>query len=415
MRVVKGLLIVVLNMAAPSFGETLNNIDVERLTVTEAEAIALERDPLIEGFTASARAYREQAVAAQRLPDPRLTLGIVDLPVDSFDFKEPETQKMIGLQQSFPPWGSLTSRGAEVAAMAASEDAALAERRQKVRQSVRLAWLDLYYQIQANEQVKHSQRTFNDVLKVTQSRYRSGSGKQQDVVLAELELGRLEDRLIASYAQQDVVLAELARWMGEAIASPSRIQFPELPPLPRREDMLTRAQHHPAVVMQEALVASKREGVAVARAMYKPEVMIDVSYGQREGSLNDMVTGLVTVQLPIFRAQRQDRQLASAQQQVIVSQGEANEVRRDLRAQVDAEYVRWQRSSERLKFYQQKLLPLAARNSETSLTGYRSNVTDLSDHVIARLDELDSNLEALALQVERGKAHVNILYLISEE
>lgn len=405
-----------LGMVMPTYGATPSDPDTSHLTLTEAEAMALDRDPLIAGIKASARAFREQAIAAQQLPDPRLVLGIVDLPTDSFSFKEPETQKMIGLQQSFPPWGSLTRRGAEIVAMAESDEAALKERRQKILQNVRLAWLDLYYQNQASELVIRSQRMFDELVKVTQSRYRSGRGTQQDMVRAELELSQMEDRLTAIRAQQDVGLAELARWLDEPTLSPPiKAKFPEFSALPTRDEVLMRAQRHSVIAVQDARVASKREGVAVARAMYMPEMMIDVSYGQRDGNFSDMLTGIVSIQVPLFTSKRQDRQLAAAQLQVKAVQGEANELRRQLRAQADAEYARWQRSNQRLKFHEEKLLPLATQNSESSLTAYRNNVTDLSSHIMARLEELDGKIEALALRVERGKAHANLLYLISEE
>lgn len=400
----------------PAFGATLAENNLSHLTLKEAEAMALERDFLVSGINASARANRALAIAALKLPAPRLIFGLVDVPADSFSFEEPETQKMIGLQQSFPAWGSLERRGAEMLALAEADDAMAKDRRLKILRNVRLAWLELYYQYQAGESITRNQRIFDDLLKATQSRYRAGRGTQQDVVRAELELSRLEDRLGENQTQQDIALADLSRWLGEpSLAHPVRTTYPALPALPERDHALIRAERHPAVVALNASEASKREGVAVARAMFKPEVMIDVSYGQRDGKLSDMLTGIVSIEVPFFSYKHLNSQIAAAQQQVKMAQADANELRRELRAQADIEYVRWQRADQRLKLYEKKLLPLASQNSESSLIAYRSNMSDLFNHINARVNELDTSLEVLALQAQRGKAHINLWYLIAEE
>ena len=74
------------------------------LSLKEAEQIALDLDPMTKVFAARAEAYTEQAVAEGQLPDPKLKLGTVNVPVDSFDIEqEPMTQLQVGVVQSIPP------------------------------------------------------------------------------------------------------------------------------------------------------------------------------------------------------------------------------------------------------------------------------------------------------------------------
>ena len=73
------------------------------LDLAEAERLALAQDPLIGRFHSLAEANREQAVAEGQLPDPKLRLGALNFPTDSFNrSQEPMTQLLVGLSQAFP-------------------------------------------------------------------------------------------------------------------------------------------------------------------------------------------------------------------------------------------------------------------------------------------------------------------------
>lgn len=398
------------------YGQILE-IDLARFTVKEAEAMALVRDSLMARYKAGARAFREQAVSAGQPPDPRLTLALSNVPIDTFSFtEEPMTQKMIGIQQQFPPLGSLKYRTREKLALAEAEEFAAKDRELQVLQGVRTSWLDLYFQYEAAELVQRNRRILDELVNVTRYQYRAGRGSQSDVLRAEMEQGLLEDRITMIKQEQDLALAELARWLGEVnLHHVTRIKFPDLPPLPEKIAIESTLTNHPAIKMADERLGSRREAVNIARTMYRPEIMIDVNYGQREADFGDMFSALVAIQLPLFTSRRQDKELAAAREEAVGEQSNVADMRRELKLQFDSEYSRWQRTDQRLKYFEQKLLPLASQNSEISLAAYKNNALDLTDQIMSRQQELDSSLEALGLQVERAKAHINLLYLTGEK
>src|SRR2546426_894688 len=55
------------------------------LELPEAQALALTRQPLLEAQAAAVQSARESAVAAAQLPDPKLAVGVTDLPIDGPD------------------------------------------------------------------------------------------------------------------------------------------------------------------------------------------------------------------------------------------------------------------------------------------------------------------------------------------
>ena len=74
-----------------------------RLELTGAIDAAIENDPWLRQSMQMQDALLEEAVADGALPDPRMTLGVANLPTDTFDTgQEPMTQATIGFTQRIP-------------------------------------------------------------------------------------------------------------------------------------------------------------------------------------------------------------------------------------------------------------------------------------------------------------------------
>ena len=74
-----------------------------QLTLEQAVALARSQDPWLEGSRHRERAMQAESVAAGALPDPVLSLGVVNLPTDNFAFGQaPMTQFKVGVNQMFP-------------------------------------------------------------------------------------------------------------------------------------------------------------------------------------------------------------------------------------------------------------------------------------------------------------------------
>jgi len=78
------------------------------LTLEDVEQIALSRDFLVESFIDKSNSLQQESIALNTLPDPKLKLGLLNYPVDTFKAnQEPMTQKKIGIIQMFPKGNSL--------------------------------------------------------------------------------------------------------------------------------------------------------------------------------------------------------------------------------------------------------------------------------------------------------------------
>ncbi|MGD8547272.1 MAG: TolC family protein, partial [Thiohalophilus sp.] len=190
------------------------------LTLEESIRLALEHDTGFRISQARSTALQEQAVANDSLPDPKLKLGLMNFPTDTFERdQEPMTQLQLGIQQMFPGGDSLEYKSRQTLSRAQAQGyLSEAQRRQLIR-NVRQAWLEWYYWYRAREIVKQNHSLYSKLVRITESQYASGGQQQQDVIRAELELGLLDDRLVDIHNQIDVARAQLVRYLGNISSS----------------------------------------------------------------------------------------------------------------------------------------------------------------------------------------------------
>ncbi len=389
------------------------------LTVDEAVELALARDPAVAALQARASGSAELAVAEGQLPDPQLKVGAVNFPVDTFSFtQEPMTQVAIGVQQAFPPGKTLSLRRRQTEAMSAQERAGADDAGLAVRLSVREAWLDLYYDLRAAAVIEKTKGLFSQLALITQSYYASGKRNQQDVLQAQLEVSRLDDRLLDIDAQTQAARAALAKWVGNEAAQ--RELPPALPTLPKPgpKDMLRSGlQTHPSLQAQQERIEQARFGVDLAREQYKPGWRLELAYGFRggedpgRGERPDFLSAMATVDLPLFRDKRQDRRLAASQQQLNAATLTRDDRYRELLRMLEANFVQWERLDERRRLFQQTLLPQARQNAEAAVNAYQSDMADLTTVIRARATELDTRLADLRVRVDHARTQSRLLYL----
>jgi outer membrane protein TolC len=202
---------------------------------------------------------------------------------------------------------------------------------------------------------------------------------------------------------------QLARWIGaEAARQPLPETLPGFPRLPIEFD----ATHHPDWVAANAMLEAARTDVDLVRQEYKPGFMAEVSYGARQAGRPDMVTALVTMDLPIFRAKRQDRRLAESQSREVGARFEAEDKKRELEAMYAAAFAEHETLAERTRIYAERLLPDIQREARLTSAGFARDQAELRE---ARMKELDAEIELTRLRVDLARSHVELLYLKGED
>ncbi len=382
------------------------------LTLAEAEDRALAAEPGQQAMRATAAALEERAVVAGELPDPMLRLGLNNFPIESGGFStEGMTHAAVGLQQAFPAGKTRFHRARQFDLLAAEMGEKADTRGRDVLTAVRRAWLDLYYWERARQLVSESRPLFDDLVTVTRSLYSVGRKSQQDVLRAELELSRLDDRLIDIERHRSGARAALSEWVGDDASRPVALKLPKWDQLPPLESLEGALDDHPALRAADARVQALGAGVDVAKQRSRPGWALNLGYSYRDGMLpsgeprSDFISLGVSVDLPFFSRKSVDSTLSAALQERSAAESSRDQLLRALQSQLAAEHARWQELTRRLTLYDKRILRQAADNAEASMLAYQSDRGDFAEVMRAYIDDLNSRIDHIRLQVERTQSY----------
>jgi outer membrane protein TolC len=410
-------------LAQSTFGASAHAESASRdpLELAVAERQALARDHSLARLDAEADALGERAIADSQLPDPELTVGYQDLPVRNFSTTdEMMTMLMVGVRQHVPPGRTRALRRDQGEIASATRRAERDERALEVQREVRRSWLDWRFAHDAASLARDAETEFSDLIALTERRVAAGTARSRDLFQARLEHAALHERIIELDSERDAAGADLERWLGEPIAGrlPGGAPDWQAPDGAILREGLTA---HPALAALDRQRAASRVATDIARQAYRPSWMFELGYGYRGGRdmatgerRSDMLTGMVSFNLPLFTGQRQDRHLAAAQHELNAAESGYADLLRRLAGELERSLVLWGRLDELVRFYRAELLPEADQTVLTTASAYRSDLATFDELIRARVAELDFQLRALRLERNRDQARIELLYLAGE-
>jgi hypothetical protein len=174
---------------------------------------------------------------------------------------------------------------------------------------------------------------------------------------------------------------------------------------------------HPEWLASEAMFDAARLEVDMARQDYKPAWMLDLSYGVRrpmpDGTERpNMVTAMVTLDLPVFRAKRQDRRLAEKQALESGARLETEDKRRELEAMHQSMRAEYEALATRAKIFEEQLLPAIRREAQVTIAGFARDKTEYRD---AQMKAIEAEQEYTRVRVDLAKTQAELLYLNGEQ
>jgi outer membrane protein TolC len=304
---------------------------------------------------------------------------------------------------------------------AAAADALASDRKRTIQREVRRVWAELGYICGARELLASQQSWVEQMRASARARYASGEGKQLDVLQAGLDAAMLREQQLDLDRDEAMRKAQLARWIGDDEArSAGPYSLPAraaLPPFGALEDRLTQ---HPAQADYDLRIEAAKTAVELAQKSKQPGWMLDLGYGLRSGEdafgmkRSDMLSAMVTFDLPVFRTNRQDRAVSAALAEEHSLHDMHEDHRREMHAMLDEAWVTARKTGDLEQFYETDLLPLADQSVEAALLAWRSNRGMIDDVVAARRAALETRMKHLRLSADRAQAQFDIDYLAGE-
>lgn len=413
-------------------GVMVASIAQAQLSLEQAVSVAQQNDPWLTGSVYRERATLAQSVAVAQLPDPMVSLGFANLPVDSFEFdQEPMTQLKIGLSQVFPRGNTRSLQRRQLIEEGAQQPYMRQDRNAVIALNVSQLWLDSYRNREAIGLIEADRVLFEQLVDVVQSSYSSavGRARQQDLIRAQLELTRLDDRLIMLQQQQAMSLAKLAEWLPASatvdlvveehwpkilLAAPEGSNVLHASP----EQLLPVFLAHPMLKALDQKIIATGTHVQLAQQKYKPQWGLNASYGYREdapGGLDrsDFFSLGVSFDVPLFTAKRQDKDVQAAVATKAALKTDKALALRSMLARFETARARLLRLNQRKDLYQNRLLHEIHNQAEASLTAYTSDDGDFSEVVRARIAELNAKIDFLNIAIDQLKTIAELNYFFS--
>ncbi|WP_265555601.1 TolC family protein [Serratia grimesii] len=397
------------------------------VSATQATELTLQQSlTAAERYSAELSANRHQvnalanmADSAMQLPDPKLKFGIENVPVQGGNARrftrEGMTMGRVGIMQDYVSSTKRQRKADTLRAEASKTDAGSATIRARLQQQTAQAWLELALSRQslrdATALVTESERQIT-----TQRAGVAGGGTPASAVLdARLTLLAMQDRISEAQRNFRVAQARLTQLTGVAATDTSGT-LPRFERLPADSDVLRQGiRQHPEVLQasREADVAKARSAQSEVAAI--PDVGVEVYYGKRADDYEDLAGVMFTVDLPLFRSQRQDKDYAADVSRNMEANDRLSLLIRDHQAQLDTLLAQYQAAQLQWQRQQQQAIPLQQQRLTLVLAQYRTGKSDLFAVLEARRALLDSRLNAG--KAARGLAQIwaAIRYLTPQE
>ncbi|UCE81662.1 MAG: TolC family protein [Deltaproteobacteria bacterium] len=357
----------------------------------------------IQSLAAQVESLKEEISFAGSLEDPRLGLGVLNLPTDTFNFdQEPMTQKVLFLAQKVPWFGKLSLKSKRTALMASRQQAVLEAKKLELARRIATAYYEVGFVASNLEINSRLMDMVSQLLKVAETRYASGEGLQQDVLQAQVELTNLLDEKIVLKRKRRTLEDQINGLLNrESFAS----VIPPKPPMYADitldfETLKSQSlSNNPWLRVRQAEVNQAVVEEELANKDYWPNMDFKVAYGQREEDftgrdLPDFVSATVTFTIPLWAKSRQGKKLAASKKTHEAAIKSYRNLVETLPHRVDALATEIRDTQENYRLYVDALLVQSEQWARSSLAAYEVGKVEFNTMVSAQLMLLRAELQA---------------------
>jgi len=416
------------------------------VTLEQAIALAMQNDPWMHGNTLKQKATEYKAIGTNTLPDPKVSISMMNLPTDSWSLdQEAMTQLSIGISQMFPRGDSLSIKQSQLKIEASKYPLLLENRKAKLTAKVSQLWLDAYLAQQTIKLIEADRALFEQMAEVARANYSTAVGKtrQQDVIRAQLEIVQLEDRLANQKLLLETAIARLNEWLHRydhtnlnqalnfdtqplafnvsdnlpviKVAKPALLKTPQF----SRNKLAQVLANHPAVLALDIKTKVSEKNIELAKQQYKMQWGVNARYGIRDDMPSgqeraDLFSVGVSFDLPLFTENKQDKQLAASVFDTEATKTEKLLLIKEMISGVEKAFQQLNRLSERQRLYKEQLLKQIHDQAEASLTAYTNDDGDFAEVVRARIAELNARIMSLKIDVDALKTVAGMNYFFAE-
>jgi len=365
------------------------------------EGLAKNQD--IQSLASKVESLKEEISFAGSLNDPRIGIGLLNLPTDTFRFdQEPMTQKQIFIAQKIPWFGKLDLRSQRAAMKAIRQEAILNAKQLELARQIASAYYELGFVASGQKINERLIKMLTQLLKVSESRYAAGQGLQQDVLQAQVEVSKLLDEQITLDKKRRMLEDRINSMLNRESFTP--VIPPENPPLPdlilKQETLQNRAlKMNPWLKVKLAEINQASVEVELARKDYWPDMNFKVAYGQRDESQSgqdraDFLSTSVVMNIPLWQKTRQDKKLEATKLSHQAALQSYQNLANSLPHKIDALATDIRNLQKNYQLITDALIVQAEQWARSSLTAYEVDKVNFNTTINAQIRLLRFELQS---------------------
>jgi len=398
------------------------------LTVNAAVQVSIRDNPRLAEVTARFQALSEIPPQVGALPDPMISFNAMNLPADTFDREQEQmTQLQIGFSQSFPFPGKLNLKeeAAEFDAQAAGYS--VEEVRLQLIKNVKAKWWQLFYMDRALETVATNQDLLRQFIAVAKTKYETGRGLQQDVLLSQLELSKLMDQEIQLQAirrNQEIALNILMDKPATNSIALQRKVSKLMPKLVGETELYQKAESvRPSLKVKETQIEAARSRLELARRDYYPDFKLGLVYGDRAGNnplprggeRADFVSLQLGIKVPLYFGRKQAKAVSQKSLEVQQNRYALIDEKARVTAAISSATTDYQRSTQQYSLYGNGIVPQAQQTVQSMLAGYQVSEVDFLNLVRSQITLFNYELQYWKALSDANQALARLEAVVGEE
>src|SRR2546426_163464 len=377
-------------------------------------AEALARSPTLVQRQAAVRASKLRIGRAGTLPDPRLSLGLMNLQMPHFEFNQSDfTEVDAELNQEVPWPGTLGARSGVMRAAAAGARAEEGAVRRELTTAMAVAYYRLGYTMTALETLRHQRELLEAAVQLSTTRYATGAAPQSDPLQAKLARDRLQSEEFALESERVAALAAVNALRNRA--PEDTVTVAPIDPAavrtgvgsrPPADPLVAQAlATHPRLAIGRAAVEAATRTIQVERLGARPDFTLGVRYGLRPafgGIYNqpDFFSVFVGLRLPIWAWRKQNRLADAARADSTGAAAELRDTELQLSREVAEARARVQAAQQRLVLLVDGVLPNARGAVESVLRSYQVGRAEFLTLLSVEDARYRAELEAVAVAAD---------------
>jgi outer membrane protein TolC len=346
----------------------------------------LTNDFALQRSELDALAFQAEAEAKDVLPDPVIVAAIQNLPTDTFDTdQEAMTQFRLGVKQMFPKGDSLSLNKQIISRNSTLQTLQAQQRVLQLRQQTEMAWLEAWYWQKTKTLIEQDRTFLTQMQDFMQSMYQLGGNNQSDLIGAELELIKLDEKLMEADQQYQAFRLQLNTLARETL--PGEIEDEAwlaltYQPLLDRDALFDHLSQHPALKLVAEKVSQSADKVALSEQDFEPQWGLELAYGLREGEnpngseRADFFSAGVSVQVPLFSRPQKTQSVRAARYQQSAFENQYREQLETTLYELQSLDEQYRQTRSQRQLYETKILPTLAKQKNSALQSYESDKGD---------------------------------------